>query len=46
MQAGEERLKAIEEFCTSFVPQDVNTEDMKHYAKSLEDDEVSDDLML
>lgn len=37
---GEERLKAIEEFCVSFVPEDVAEDEMKEYAKSLGDDDV------
>lgn len=38
---GEERLKAIESFCSNFVPADVNEDEMKEYAKSLADDAVS-----
>lgn len=37
---GEERLRAIEAFCTSFVPGDVEEDEMKEYAKSLADDDV------
>jgi hypothetical protein len=38
---GEDRLKAIESFCRSFVPEDVLEDEMKEYAKSLADDDVS-----
>lgn len=38
---GEDRLAAIETFCVSFVPGDVAEDEMKEYAKSLGDDDVS-----
>jgi hypothetical protein len=38
---GEDRLRTIESFCTSFVPEDVVEDEMKEYAKSLGDDDVS-----
>lgn len=38
---GEDRLRAIESFCVSFVPEDVAEDEMKEYAKTLGDDDVS-----
>ena len=38
---GAERLQAIESFCSNFVPEDVDEDEMKEYAKSLADDDVS-----
>jgi hypothetical protein len=37
---GVDRLRAIEEFCVSFVPEDVAEDEMKEYAKGLGDDDV------
>lgn len=37
---GVDRLRTIECFCASFVPEDVAEDEMKEYAKSLGDDDV------